>query len=212
MNRIFLSGCNFFTVRTTYVLRMDDKTLIRKISEGDQQAVRLLVDNNRNLVWHIIVSLVGNSSEGEDLFQEVFLRVFKGMRNFREDSRLSTWIGSITHHVCVDHLRKKNREKVVQSYDTDIKQVHNIAAVTGGNPTEKEDLNSIILAAIARLPQDFRTVITLYHLDECSYRDIAEITGMPDGTVRSYISRGRHLLREILISLVPDLAEIRSDE
>lgn len=191
---------------------MDDKTLIRKISEGDQQAVRLLVDNNRNLVWHIIVSLVGKSSDGEDLFQEVFLRVFKGMRNFREDSRLSTWIGSIAHHVCIDYLRKRKRERVVQSYDADIKQVHNISAGTGGNTTEKADLNKIILAAIAGLPQDFRTVITLYHLDECSYRDIAEITGMPDGTVRSYISRGRHLLREILVGLVPDLAEIRGDE
>jgi RNA polymerase sigma-70 factor (ECF subfamily) len=191
---------------------MDDKTLIRRINQGDQQAVRLLVENNRNLVWHIIVSLVGNSRDGEDLFQEVFLRVFKGIRHFREDSRLSTWIGSITHHVCVDYIRKRKRETVVHSYDTDIKEVHNISAGNGGNTTEKEDLNKIILAAIARLPQDFRTVITLYHLDECSYRDIAEITGMPDGTVKSYISRGRNLLREILVGLVPDLAEIRSDE
>ncbi|MBN1144726.1 MAG: RNA polymerase sigma factor [Bacteroidales bacterium] len=191
---------------------MDDKTLIRRIAEGDQHAVRLLVENNRNLVWHIIVSLVGNSSDGEDLFQEVFLRVFKGIRQFRSDSRLSTWIGSIAHHVCVDYLRKKKREMIVQSYDTDVKQIINISTGARGNITEKEDLKKIILAAIARLPRDFRTVITLYHLDECSYRDIAEITGMPDGTVRSYISRGRHLLREILVGLVPDLAEIRSDD
>ena len=191
---------------------MDDKILIRRISEGDQHALRLLIENNRNLVWHIIVSLVGNSSDGEDLFQEAFLRVFKGIRHFRSDSRLSTWIGSIAHHVCVDYLRKKKREMSVHSYDTDIKQVSNISTGVGGNITEKEDLKKIILAAIARLPQDFRTVITLYHLDECSYRDIAEITGMPDGTVKSYISRGRNLLREILVSLVPDLAEIRHDE
>lgn len=190
---------------------MDDKTLISRIAGGDQQALRLLVENNRNLVWHIIVSLVGNNNHGEDLFQEVFLRVFKGIRHFREDSRLSTWIGSITHHVCVDYLRKRKLEMNIHSYDTDIKQVSNISAGTGGNMTEKADLHKIILAAIAKLPPDFRTVITLYHLDECSYRDIAEITGMPDGTVKSYISRGRNLLREILVSLVPDLAEIRND-
>jgi RNA polymerase sigma-70 factor (ECF subfamily) len=191
---------------------MDDQTLIKKIHEGDRQAVRLLVEKNQNLVWHIIASFFGNSSDGEDLFQEVFLRVFKGIRHFRSDSRLSTWIGSITHHVCVDFLRRKKRDTNIYSYEADIKQVSHISAGVGGNITEKEDLNKIILTAIARLPQDFRTVITLYHLDECSYRDIAEITGMPDGTVKSYISRGRNLLREILISLVPDLAEIRSDE
>lgn len=191
---------------------MDDKTLIKKIHEGDRKAVRLLVEKNQNLVWHIIVSLTGNSQDGEDLFQEVFLRVFKGIRNFRSDSKVSTWIGSIAHHVCVDHLRKKKRDMNIHSYDTDIKQVCNISSGPGGNKTEKEDLNRIILAAIARLPQDFRTVITLYHLDECSYRDIAEITGMPDGTVRSYISRGRSQLRDILVGLVPDLAEIRNDE
>lgn len=191
---------------------MDDKSLIRKFSEGDQQAVRLLIENNRNLVWHIIASMVGNSNERDDLFQEVFLRVVKGLRSFREDSRLSTWIGSITHHVCVDHLRKKKREMNIYSYDDDIKKVSNIQTGSTGNIAEKEDLNRFILEAITKLPADFRMVITLYHMDECSYRDIAGITGMPDGTVKSYINRARTMLREILVNRIPDLADIRNDE
>ncbi len=191
---------------------MDDKSLIRKFSEGDQQAVRLLIENNRNLVWHIIASMVGNSNERDDLFQEVFLRVVKGLRSFREDSRLSTWIGSITHHVCVDHLRKKKREMNIYSYDDDIKKVSNIQTGSTGNIAEKEDLNKFILEAITKLPADFRMVITLYHMDECSYRDIAGITGMPDGTVKSYINRARTMLREILVNRIPDLADIRNDE
>jgi RNA polymerase sigma factor (sigma-70 family) len=77
--------------------------------------------------------------------------------------------------------------------------------------TEKEDLNRVVLATIAKLPADYRTVITLYYFDECSYREIGEITGMPDGTVKSYISRGRNLLREALITLVPDIVEILDD-
>ncbi|MCK5137887.1 MAG: sigma-70 family RNA polymerase sigma factor [Bacteroidales bacterium] len=59
----------------------------------------------------------------------------------------------------------------------------------------------MVLTAITKLPAAYRTAITLYHLDECSYREIAEMTGMPDGTVKSYISRGRNLLRETLITL-----------
>jgi RNA polymerase sigma factor (sigma-70 family) len=190
---------------------MDDKTLIRKVNDGDLSAIRSLVENNKNLIWHIIISMVGHDSNCEDLFQDVFLRVFKGLKHFRADARLSTWIGSITHHVCIDYLRKKKIEKDFENQRTDQQLTHGLSTDMSWKHTDKEDLNRILLATITKLPADYRTVITLYHLDERSYRDIAEITGMPDGTVKSYISRGRKLLRETLITLVPDIAEILDD-
>jgi RNA polymerase sigma factor (sigma-70 family) len=67
------------------------------------------------------------------------------------------------------------------------------------------DLKAIVHRIIAAMPVHYRTVITLYHLDECSYREIAEITGMPEGTVKSYISRGREIIREKVLELVPDI-------
>jgi len=190
---------------------MDDNVLIKKINDGDRSAIRLLVENNKNLVWHIIISMVGRNSDSEDLFQEVFLQVFKGFRRFRADARLSTWIGSITHHICVDYLRKKKKETDFQNNDNDQKMMPGFSPDMSWKQTENEDLNQVVLAAIAKLPADYRTVITLYHLDERSYQEIAQITGMPDGTVKSYISRGRNLLRETLITLIPDLAEILDD-
>jgi len=190
---------------------MDDNVLIKKINDGDRSAIRLLVENNKNLVWHIIISMVGRNSDSEDLFQEVFLQVFKGFRRFRADARLSTWIGSITHHICVDYLRKKKKETDFQNHDNDQKMMPGFSPDMSWKQTENEDLNQVVLAAIAKLPADYRTVITLYHLDERSYQEIAQITGMPDGTVKSYISRGRNLLRETLITLIPDLAEILDD-
>lgn len=190
---------------------MDDKKLIERIYNGDQAAIRSLVEENKNLVWHIIITLVGRTRDSEDLFQEVFLRVFKGMKNFRADARLSTWIGSIAHHVCIDYLRKKKRETASLSDEKDQRTVHGLTPDKSWKATENEDLNKMVLAAVSKLPADYRTVITLYHLDECSYREIAEITGMPEGTVKSYISRGRNLLRETLIALIPDLEEILDD-
>lgn len=190
---------------------MDDKTLIKKITDGDLAAIRFLVEKNKNLIWHIIISMVGHHNDCEDLFQEVFLRVFKGIRQFRADSSLSTWIGSITHHVCVDYLRKKKKESDFQNLEASQLSALNISADPGWKQPDKEDLNRLVVATIAQLPAEYRTVITLYHLDEFSYREIAEITGMPDGTIKSYISRGRNLLRETLMRLVPDLAEILDD-
>jgi len=188
---------------------MEDKILIRKVSEGDLQAIRLLVDNNKNLIWHIIISMIGRNSDCEDLFQEVFLQVFKACRRFRGEARLSSWIGSITHNVCVDYLRKKKKDP--GDMDPDRHILLNAPPDLSYKQTENEDLKRIVLATIARLPEDYRTVITLYHLDEFSYREIAEITGMPDGTVKSYISRGRKMLREALMTMVPDMVQLMDD-
>jgi len=190
---------------------MDDKALIKKVNEGDLQAIRFLVEKNKNLVWHIIISMVGRNSDCEDIFQDVFVEVFKGRKRFRADARLSTWIGSITHNICVDYIRKKKREKDFRNFDPNQQSIISFSTDMSWKQTEKEDLNRLVLTTIAKLPPDYRIVITLYHLDECSYRDIAEITGMPDGTVKSYISRGRSLLREALITLVPDIVEIMDD-
>jgi RNA polymerase sigma factor (sigma-70 family) len=190
---------------------MDEITLVKKINEGDRSAIALLVENNKNLVWHIIISMVGHNSDCEDLFQEVFLQVFKGFRRFRAEARISTWIGSITHHICVDYLRKKRKE-IVNPGDDDISELLiGIPTAMNWKQTENADLNQLVLASIAKLPVNYRTVITLYHLDERSYEEIAEITGLPDGTVKSHISRGRNLLREMLTILVPDLTEILDD-
>lgn len=190
---------------------MDDKALIKKVNEGDLPAVRFLIEKYKNLIWHIIISIVGRNSDCEDLFQDVCLRVFKGCKRFRADSRLSTWIGSITHHVCVDYIRKKKMETDLQNPDVGQHLVIKASRDMSWKQTEKEDLNRVVLETIAKLPSEYRTVITLYHLDEYSYREIAEITGMPDGTVKSYISRGRNLLREALLALVPDMVEILDD-
>ena len=188
---------------------MDDKTLIKKVNEGDRSAIRLLVENNKNLIWHIIISMVGHVSDSEDIFQEVFLQVFKGLKHFRADARLSTWIGSITHHVCVDFIRKKKTE--IHNKDDDQSIAQSILQDKTWKQYDKKDLNKMVLNAINKLPSAYRTVITLYHLDEKSYREIAEITGMPDGTIKSYINRGRNMLREIISNLVPDIAEILND-
>jgi len=189
---------------------MDDKILIHKLKSGDSSAVRALVDNNKNLVWHIIISMIGRSNDNEDLFQEVFLRVFKGISNFRADARLSTWVGSITHHVCVDYIRKKSRDAVLMYGESDLSVFQNMKSDCKNG--DNEDINKLLLEAISRLPADYRTVITLYHLDEHPYKEIVEITGMPEGTVKSYISRARNMLRELLKEVVPDMSGIMNEE
>jgi RNA polymerase sigma-70 factor (ECF subfamily) len=190
---------------------MDDKTILQKVKAGDLTAIRSLVENHKNLIWHIIISMIGRHNDNEDVFQEVFLRVIKGLRNFRGEARLSTWIGSITHHVCVDYLRRKKRDAEFRVDETDPKVFSGIISDQNWDKNETGNIHQLLISAIARLPVNYRTVIVLYHLDEHTYKDISEITGMPEGTVKSYISRGRNQLREMLTALIPDVAEILND-
>jgi RNA polymerase sigma-70 factor (ECF subfamily) len=111
----------------------------------------------------------------------------------------------------VDYLRRKKKDVEFRIDDTDPKLFSGIISDQNWNKNETRDVHQLLMSAIGRLPVDYRTVITLYHLDEHSYKDIAEITGMPEGTVKSYISRGRNQLREMLTVLLPDLAEILND-
>ena len=89
---------------------MDDAELVNALKAGNTNAFRFLVDKYRNLVWHIVLRMTNRQEDAEDLCQEVFIRVFKQIDRFRGDSKLSTWIGSVTYNCCVDHIRKSKRE------------------------------------------------------------------------------------------------------
>lgn len=187
---------------------MDDASLIIQIRNGNSGALRFLVDKHKNLVWHMVLRMVNQSEDAEDLCQDVFLRVFREVKNFRGDAKLSTWIGSIAYNVCIDYLRKKGREKV---YPTDDLRPVMQGVASPDNTTRnlgRSDIKSIVHGVISQLPVNYRTVITLYHLEEYSYREISGITGMPEGTVKSYISRAREIIREKVLELVPDIQPV----
>jgi len=112
--------------------------------------------------------MVGRNSDSEDLFQEVIYRIFKGCIKFRADARLSTWIGSIAHNVCVDHIRNRKKEMDLFDNEAGLQMLQNSSDHTTQDQAGKEDLNKIVLETISKLPEDYSTVITLYLLDELS--------------------------------------------
>ena len=187
---------------------MDDVELVNALKAGNTNAFRFLVEKYRNLVWHMVLRMTNRHEDAEDLAQEVFMRVFKQIGKFRGDSKLSTWIGSITYNACVDHVRKSKREALTSSDSIgpiDLAQsdvsplLSNIDRIT---------MTKLVHRIIEKMPLQYRTVITLFHLEEFSYKEIEEITGMPEGTVKSYLSRGREILRQKMTELVPDIQPV----
>ena len=161
-----------------------------------------MVKQYENLVFVVINRLISNKEDAEDICQEVFIRVYKNLHSFAFQSKLSTWIARIAYHNSINHLKKfkKSNHSV---YDTNIDNFH----FTDENPEKQlasKDHSAYIQRLIEQMPLQYKTVITLYHLNEFSYQEIEEITGMPEGTVKSYLFRARKLLKEKLAIYLKD--------
>lgn len=155
---------------------MNDKDLIEQIRAGNTHAFRHVVDKYSHMVGTMVFRMVRQREDAEDLSQEVFLRVYREISRFRGESKLSTWICSVAFNVSTDHLRKKGRSKVLFNGDATKFDLPGYQA----DPLEelkREEIKMLIHRIIGDLPLAHRTVITLYHLEEFSYAEIAEITG-----------------------------------
>jgi RNA polymerase sigma-70 factor (ECF subfamily) len=130
----------------------------------------------------------------EDICQEVFIKVHKSLSSFQFQSKLSTWIARIAYLTAVNHVRKYKNE-LIADYPDGFENFH----FTNDNPElllTQKDTSAYINQLIAQLPIQYRTVLTLYHLNEFSCGEIEEITGIPEGSVKSNLFRARKLLKE----------------
>lgn len=181
---------------------MNDAELVKQILNGNNNAFRYLVANYQRLVLHVVGRIVQRQDEVEDICQEVFIKVFRKMNRFRGESRLSTWIATIAYNTSISHVRKLAR-RGEQSYD-DKPALIALERDESLNQkvVEKEEAKKILMEMIEQLPVNYRTVLTLFHLEEFSYKEIEDITGMPEGTIKSYLSRARKLLKAKLEKVV----------
>ena len=182
---------------------MNDAELVEQILNGNNNAFRYLVANYQRLVLHVVGRIVQRQEDVEDICQEVFIKVFKQLKKFRGESRLSTWIAKVAYNTSISHVRRKRRDE--HSYD---EQPGLIAAemddARNDKIVEKAEAKKYLLELIEELPVHYRTVLTLFHLEEFSYKEIEEITGMPEGTIKSYLSRARKLLKGKLDKVVKE--------
>jgi len=174
---------------------IDDRALVSRIMSGDKQAFRLLIKQHERLVAHMVSRLVDRNEDREELCQDVFLKVYEKISEFSFQSKLSTWIATIAYRMGINHLRKKKIEL------SDIPEEESFTShfVSDSDPQESMENNEIetmTLKLIDQLPPHYKTILTLYHIDQMNYAEIGEVTGMPEGTVKNYLFRARNLLKE----------------
>jgi RNA polymerase sigma-70 factor, ECF subfamily len=183
-----------------------ERSLLRRLRDHDERAFRELVETHRDRVYNITFRMLGNRAEAEDVAQEVFIAVFKMIGHFREESKFSTWL----YRIAVNHC--KNRIKyLARRHDRSRDELDETAHVNGVNGSigapmpssphkalESAQMEKLMQDAIANLDDDQRIVVVLRDVEDLSIEEICEITGLPDGTVKSRLHRARLVLRKRL--------------
>jgi len=176
---------------------VNERELVERCRRGDEGAFQELVDRYKDLVFALIARTVQDRSRAEDLAQDVFLRVHRGLPYFRGEARLSTWIYRIVANVCLqDHARPKSGRDIV-SLDEDGERGRVSVSATDRR-FEDLELRDRLEKAIARLPPHYRLVIAAHYLQGVRYEDLAEALQLPLGTVKTQLFRAKQQLRRLL--------------
>lgn len=191
-NGVFLQHYRGFCCQ---IYGMNDIELIDQVLKGNMNAFTFLVNRYQKLVVHIVGRLIQRQDVLEDVCQDVFLKVYQHLGKYRRESKLSTWIAAIAYNTGINYVRKMGNEREMEPDDAAVLQ--NLADFRGDS-YEREDLHRYLREQIELLPVHYRTVLTLFHLEEFSSLEIEQITGMPEGTVKSYLFRAKALLKEKL--------------
>ena len=169
-----------------------ERELVERCRAGDEGGFQQLVDAYKDLVFALFARTIQDRSRADDLAQDVFLRIHRGLPYFRGEARLSPWIYRIVANVCV---QERGRSRAAASLDDDR------TPLRPGAPDrrfEDLELRDRLEKAIARLPANYRLLIAAHYLDGVQYEQLAEALDLPVGTVKTHLYRAKQQLRRLL--------------
>lgn len=176
-----------------------DKQLVARVQKGDNRAFDLLVLKYQHKILGLISRYIQDSDEMQDVAQEAFIKAYRALPGFRGDSAFYTWLYRIAINTAKNHLVARSRRPPGSDVDVEDAEYYEGGSALRDleNPENAlfgEELKAVVKAAIADLPDDLRTAVTLREFDGLSYEDIADVMDCPVGTVRSRIFRAREAI------------------
>jgi RNA polymerase sigma-70 factor, ECF subfamily len=174
-------------------------TLIERCLAGDQVAWEAIVRQHWRKVFNVAYKFVGKHEEAEDLAQDIFLKIFKSLSTFDRRANFQTWLISVSRNLCIDHYRSVRKERETMDRNQDAGDLMPVSREIGPySALEHEDQRALLRHALETLAPTLRSAVLLRDIREMSYQEIASHLGLPEGTVKSRINRGRlELARQI---------------
>ncbi|MGD1069119.1 MAG: sigma-70 family RNA polymerase sigma factor [Bryobacteraceae bacterium] len=178
-----------------------DSTLVSRCLSGEDAAWEELVRLHTRRVYGICYRFTGKDSEAQDLTQDVFLRVFRALGGFRStEGSFATWLTRLTRNLLIDHYRRTRSERLTDSIDEQLPRAEEgfVAVSRPDTVLAGREASEILQGALKKLSPELRETIILRDLQEMEYREIAQVLGIPEGTVKSRLNRGRAELARLL--------------
>jgi RNA polymerase sigma-70 factor (ECF subfamily) len=188
-------------------LTYSDGDLLQKCREGDEAAWRELVSRHTRRVFNLAYRFVGRVDEAEDLTQEIFVKVYQSLGRYRADEgAFTTWLSTVARNQAIDHYRRRREERLRRIQDPEV--IDYIASTEEGplRSLEREERVRLVHRGLKALPADLREPIVLCDLQGLPYEEAASVLGIPLGTVKSRINRGRIELAKRLLGRRQELA------
>jgi len=178
-----------------------DAQLVSRCLAGDESAWEELVKTHTRRVYGICLRFTGKDSEAQDLTQDVFLRVFRTVRSFRSgEGSFTVWLTRLTRNLLIDHYRRTKKDRITDSIENQLPMIEESARAEtrADSALAGREASEALEAALGRLSPELRETIILRDLEEMEYREIAQALGVPEGTVKSRLNRGRAELARVL--------------
>ena len=187
-------------------MQQNEQVLVDRFCGGDQTAFHELVGQYKKKIYYLAYDVTGDHQEAEDISQEVFIKMFRSLKNFRRDAKMSSWLYQITVNASIDSLRKKS-SKPKRSID-EFEQINIQEQLLGGTAqsfdpqrsTESSQTQNQISQALQKISPKERTVFVMRHYNDLKLSEIAEILNVTIGTVKSLLFRAIKKLRKELSS------------
>lgn len=175
--------------------------LVERSRQGDMEAFGALVAETETYVYNLAYRILGNAQEAEDMTQDVFVRVWRALPEFRADSKFTTWLYRIVVNTSLNRRRQLRAELQTVDRDDALDGLALPREASGADPSaaaiDRETI-AALWAAVERLSAKYRLVIALFYQEGLSYEEIAELLALPLGTVKSHLSRARRALAKVL--------------
>ena len=181
-----------------------EDVLLTGLCQGDDQAYEILIQRYQQPVYNLVCRLMNDPSDAADIVQEVFLKVFRNIRSFRQGSSLKTWIYRIAVNEAYNHRRwfsRHQRQEVALAPDDGAQAYADSLADPGRTPFDQaadHETRALVERALENLNPKFRAAVVLRDIEDLSYEEIAAVLDVSLGTVKSRILRGREALRKVL--------------
>ncbi|MEY4173826.1 MAG: hypothetical protein RI900_991 [Actinomycetota bacterium] len=176
----------------------DERALVAAAQQGDRRAMESLLRAQHDRIHAVCRRITGNEADAADATQEALIAVVRGLPRFDGRSAFSTWVYRIATNTSLDELRRRRRRPLTANHHDDDRSDPEPVAEGPGPDSEAMGDRQLIEAALRRLPEEFRVPVVLRDVADLDYAEIAETLGVPVGTVKSRIARGRGMLAELL--------------